>query len=93
MAPSVEQSDVFNVVVLGAGMAIVVIVNLPYRPCISGVIGLTTAVELQERGKGRYRVTIVSDVFPGDPNTGVNYTSQWAVRCAPPSRTLPTGLI
>ncbi|XP_006463709.1 hypothetical protein AGABI2DRAFT_208623 [Agaricus bisporus var. bisporus H97] len=61
MAPSVEQFDVYNVVVLGAG-----------------VIGLTTAIEIQERGKGKYRVTIVSDVFPGDPNTGVNYTSQWA---------------
>ncbi|KAF7761405.1 hypothetical protein Agabi119p4_9397 [Agaricus bisporus var. burnettii] len=44
----------------------------------SGVIGLTTAIEIQERGKGKYRVTIVSDVFPGDQNTGVNYTSQWA---------------
>lgn len=51
----------------------------------SGVIGLTTAIEIQERGKGKYRVTIVSDVFPGDPNTGVNYTSQWAVRCTPRS--------
>jgi hypothetical protein len=45
-----------------------------------GVIGLTTGIEIQERGKGKYRVTIISDVFPGDPNTGVNYTSQWAVR-------------
>jgi hypothetical protein len=45
-----------------------------------GVIGLTTAIEIQERGKGKYWVTIISDVFPGDPNTGVNYTSQWAVR-------------
>jgi len=48
---------------------------------VSGVVGLTTALELQQRGKGRYRVTVVADAFPGDPGTGVKYTSQWAV-CA-----------
>lgn len=44
----------------------------------AGVVGLTTALELQQRGKGKYRVTVVADAFPGDPGTGVKYTSQWA---------------
>ncbi|KAJ3565234.1 hypothetical protein NP233_g7761 [Leucocoprinus birnbaumii] len=44
----------------------------------AGVIGLTTAIELQQRGKERYRVTIVADAFHEDSDTGVKYTSQWA---------------
>ncbi|KAF9442840.1 D-aspartate oxidase, partial [Macrolepiota fuliginosa MF-IS2] len=43
-----------------------------------GVVGLTTALEIQQRGQGKYRVTVVADAFPGDPGTGVKYTSQWA---------------
>ena len=41
-----------------------------------GVIGLTTAIVLQE--KGDYHVTIVADVFPGDERSS-RYTSCWAV--------------
>jgi hypothetical protein len=41
-----------------------------------GVVGLTTAVRLQEQGK--YDVTIIAEVFPEDPKT-IKYTSQWAV--------------
>lgn len=41
----------------------------------AGVIGLTTAVVLQE--KGDYRVTIIADVFPGDERSS-RYTSCWA---------------
>ncbi|KAH8831074.1 nucleotide-binding domain-containing protein [Flagelloscypha sp. PMI_526] len=42
----------------------------------AGVIGLTTAVKLQETG--RYAVTIVSEILPTDPPSA-RYTSQWAV--------------
>ncbi|KAJ6617117.1 D-amino-acid oxidase [Mycena sp. CBHHK59/15] len=41
----------------------------------SGVIGLTTAIKLQE--KGGYQVTILAEIFPGDPPTP-KYTSHWA---------------
>ncbi len=41
-----------------------------------GVIGLTTAIILQE--KGGYRVTIVASTFPGDERSS-GYTSHWAV--------------
>ncbi|KAF7761404.1 hypothetical protein Agabi119p4_9396 [Agaricus bisporus var. burnettii] len=44
----------------------------------AGVVGLTTALEIQQRGNGKYRVTLVADAYPGDPDTGVRYTSQWA---------------
>jgi D-amino-acid oxidase len=43
----------------------------------TGVIGLTTALKLQEQGT--YQVTIVSDVLPTDPKS-IRYTSRWAVR-------------
>lgn len=42
-----------------------------------GVIGLTTALKIQE--KGGYQVEIVAEVLPLDPKT-IKYTSQWAVR-------------
>jgi D-aspartate oxidase len=42
----------------------------------TGVIGLTTALTIQEKGK--YAVTIVSEVLPTDPKT-IKYTSHWAV--------------
>ncbi|TFK67136.1 D-amino-acid oxidase [Pluteus cervinus] len=41
----------------------------------AGVIGLTTAVKLQETGN--YKVTIVAETFPTDPKT-IKYTSHWA---------------
>ncbi|KIJ61439.1 hypothetical protein HYDPIDRAFT_183254 [Hydnomerulius pinastri MD-312] len=41
----------------------------------AGVVGLTTAVKIQE--KGGYRVTVVAETFPTDPRT-IRYTSHWA---------------
>ncbi|KAF8626696.1 hypothetical protein AX15_004732, partial [Amanita polypyramis BW_CC] len=41
----------------------------------AGVIGLTTAIIIQE--KGGYNVTIVADHLPTDPKS-INYTSHWA---------------
>ncbi|KAF9486248.1 D-amino-acid oxidase [Pholiota conissans] len=41
----------------------------------AGVVGLTTAVKLQETGN--YQVTIVAETIPSDPKT-IKYTSQWA---------------
>ncbi|THH29705.1 hypothetical protein EUX98_g4484 [Antrodiella citrinella] len=41
----------------------------------AGVVGLTTAVKIQE--KGGYSVTIVAETFPSDPKT-IRYTSLWA---------------
>ncbi|KAH8817601.1 D-amino-acid oxidase [Flagelloscypha sp. PMI_526] len=41
----------------------------------AGVIGLTTALHLQETN--RYNVTIVAETLPTDPKT-ITYTSQWA---------------
>ncbi|EJF63901.1 D-amino-acid oxidase [Dichomitus squalens LYAD-421 SS1] len=41
----------------------------------AGVVGLTTAVKIQE--KGEYNVTIIAETFPTDPKT-IMYTSLWA---------------
>ncbi|CCM01227.1 uncharacterized protein FIBRA_03275 [Fibroporia radiculosa] len=41
----------------------------------AGVIGLTTAVSIQE--KGGYSVTVIAETFPSDPKS-VKYTSLWA---------------
>jgi hypothetical protein len=41
-----------------------------------GVIGLTTALKIQEQGV--YQVTIIADVLPNDTKN-IKYTSQWAV--------------
>ncbi|KAI0765264.1 D-amino-acid oxidase [Fomes fomentarius] len=41
----------------------------------AGVVGLTTAVKIQE--KGGYKVTIIAETFPTDPKT-TKYTSLWA---------------
>ena len=46
----------------------------------TGVVGLTTAVKIQEQGG--YAVTVVADTFPSDPKT-IKYTSLWAVRRRP----------
>jgi D-aspartate oxidase len=43
----------------------------------AGVVGLTTAIRIQERGG--FQVTIVAETLPGDPKT-IHYTSIWAVR-------------
>ncbi|KAH6905344.1 D-amino-acid oxidase [Coprinopsis sp. MPI-PUGE-AT-0042] len=40
----------------------------------AGVIGLTTALKLQEAG---YRITIIAEIFPTDPQSA-KYTSHWA---------------
>lgn len=44
---------------------------------ITGVVGLTTAVKIQEQGV--YSVTIIAETLPSDPKT-IRYTSSWAVR-------------
>lgn len=41
----------------------------------AGVIGLTTAIKIQERGG--YRVTVIAEALPGDLKTS-KYTSPWA---------------
>jgi len=41
----------------------------------TGIIGLSTAIRVQETGK--YNVTIVAETFPTDPRT-IRYTSHWA---------------
>ncbi|KAG6332544.1 hypothetical protein ID866_6543 [Astraeus odoratus] len=41
----------------------------------AGVVGLSTALKIQERGI--YHVTIVAETFPTDPKT-IRYTSHWA---------------
>ncbi|KAJ8088442.1 hypothetical protein PM082_022515 [Marasmius tenuissimus] len=41
----------------------------------AGVIGLTTAVSIQERGG--FTVTVIADVLPTDPKS-IRYTSHWA---------------
>ncbi|KAI0724836.1 hypothetical protein C8Q72DRAFT_786608 [Fomitopsis betulina] len=42
--------------------------------CIIGVIGLSTAIRLREKG---YDVTILAESFPTDPRS-IKYTSPWA---------------
>ncbi|KAK4252217.1 amino acid oxidase [Corynascus novoguineensis] len=63
----------------------------------AGVIGLSSAILLQEAG---YAVTIVARDFPGpfetmDPRTKINYTSPWGGahnRWVPPHPSLPSHL-
>lgn len=45
---------------------------------ISGVVGLTAALHIQLQGN--YRVTVISEIIPGDPKS-IKYTSNWAVGC------------
>ena len=68
-----------KVIVLGAGgrnqpLRILRLFNLLTVP--AGVIGLTTAMKIQERGQ--CEVTIIADVLPSDPKD-IKYTSHWAV--------------
>lgn len=68
-----------EIVVLGAGIYTILELSLTLRLMVTysqGVIGLTTAIVLQESGD--YRVTIVADTFPGDEKSS-RYTSCWAV--------------
>jgi len=41
----------------------------------AGVVGLTTALEIQSTGK--YKVIIIAEILPNDPKS-IKYTSQWA---------------
>ncbi|KAJ3824834.1 hypothetical protein F5878DRAFT_555410 [Lentinula raphanica] len=43
----------------------------------AGVIGLTTAIKIQEAKGSEYNVTIIAETFPTDPRT-IKYTSFWA---------------
>jgi hypothetical protein len=47
---------------------------------ILGVVGLSTAIKLQEHGG--YKVTIVAETLPSDPKS-IRYTSHWAVNLSP----------
>jgi len=42
---------------------------------LAGVIGLTTALRLQELGSNH--VTVIADILPSDPKS-IRYTSRWA---------------
>lgn len=67
-----------RVVVIGAGELIsVVVTNCEWPLTLPGVIGLTTAVRIQETG--RYDVNIVAEHFHSDTKKTVEYTSYWAV--------------
>ena len=50
----------------------------------AGVIGLSTALKVQENG---YAVTILAETLPSDPKS-IRYTSQWAV-CFSFTKTIP----
>ena len=67
-----------RVVVIGAGKKGSAATDLNLRGVgkWTGVVGLTTAVKIQE--KGDYDVTIIAESFPTDPKT-IKYTSLWAV--------------
>ena len=43
----------------------------------AGVVGLSTAIKIQEHGG--YHVTVIGETIPGDPKS-IYYTSPWAVR-------------
>ncbi|KIK70227.1 hypothetical protein GYMLUDRAFT_213420 [Collybiopsis luxurians FD-317 M1] len=43
----------------------------------AGVIGLTTAIRIQEAKGDQYHVTIIAETFPSDSRT-ISYTSFWA---------------
>jgi hypothetical protein len=55
--------------------------NIIHRPMsfnnILGVVGLSTAIRIQELG---HKVTILAEHLPGDKKT-IEYTSPWAVSC------------
>lgn len=45
------------------------------RSRYAGVVGLSTALKIQEKG---HSVAIVAETFPDDPKS-IRYTSHWAV--------------
>ena len=69
-----------KVTVLGAGERLLCDCTLPraYRVDASGVVGLTTALNIQLQGN--YSVTIIAEIMPSDPSS-IKYTSRWAVGC------------
>ena len=80
MTPMANETSVEkkNVIVLGAGERLLCHCTLPraYQVDASGVVGLTTALNIQLQGN--YRVTILSEIMPSDPSS-IKYTSKWAV--------------
>jgi hypothetical protein len=70
-----------QVIVIGAGVCQIVsrvwaCVTVLMRDVLNiGVIGLTTALKLQEQGG--YQITIVAETLPSDPKN-IRYTSPWA---------------
>jgi hypothetical protein len=72
--PNVEELK--KVIVLGAGKGTLCVLSYWSYIHITGVVGLTTAVKIQEHGG--YQVTIISEVLPTDAKT-IKYTSHWAV--------------
>ena len=64
------------IVVIGAGAYISSTdFKTPFNSWYKGVVGLSTALKIQEKG---HNVTIVAETFPDDPKS-IRYTSQWAV--------------
>jgi hypothetical protein len=82
MTPVANETSVEKkkVIVLGAGELLLCDCTVPraYQVDPSGVVGLTTALNLQRQGN--YEVTVVSEIIPSDPNS-IKYTSGWAVGC------------
>jgi hypothetical protein len=78
---SSHQGELLQIVVIGAGgyrriswMQERSMILMPFV-LNTGVVGLTTALKLQERGG--YRVTIIAETLPSDPKN-IRYTSPWA---------------
>ena len=73
-----HRGELLQVVVIGAGgcrwMQARSFILMPFV-LNTGVVGLTTALTLQERGG--YRVTIIAETLPSDPKN-IRYTSPWA---------------
>lgn len=67
-----------QVIVLGAGAYYLLTMDDSiYLFIYSGVIGLTTALRILEKG---YQVEIIAEMIPTDPKN-IKYTSHWAVSC------------
>lgn len=69
------SGDRKEIIVIGAG-TLITTVGILLSSLETGVVGLSTAIRVQETGK--YNVTIVAETFPTDPPT-IRYTSHWAV--------------
>jgi hypothetical protein len=68
-----------HIVVIGAGMSLDSQCSLGFLISITGVVGLSTAIRIQEIG---HKVTILAEHLPGDKKT-IEYASPWAVRTSP----------